>query len=112
MRFEGLLSDEALIPIVERIDDGEDWVYEDTVEKVKEYIKGAEAKVRLREIYVMIKRWKDTFGTLSRGTVFIFVHEPEDPKAFKIYDTSSLGCGTSLPPPRWKIYLKELEGKV
>jgi len=112
VRFEGLLSDEYLLPILERIEDRSFWIYEDKAKKVKENLTGYEVKVRLREIYENIKRWKGTFGTLSKNTVFIFVHEPENPKAFKIYDTSSLGCGTSLPPPRWKIYLKELEDRL
>ncbi len=65
-----------------------------------------------KEIVNEVKGWKESLTTLTQGTVFIFVHEPSDPKAFKIYDTSSLGCSTELTPPRWKVYLRELEGSL
>lgn len=71
-----------------------------------------EAKERLKEIINQIREWKESFTTMSKSTIFVFVHEPSQPKAFKIYDTSSLGCSTELSPPRWKLYLRELEGKV
>ncbi len=111
MRFYGIPSENRVLEIIENINSGE-WVFEDTKEKVKESLNSEEAKERLRKLTEEVKRWKESLTTLTQGTVFIFVHEPESPKAFKIYDTSSLGCSTELTPPRWKVYLKELDGKV
>ncbi|NPA40652.1 MAG: hypothetical protein GXO18_00045 [Aquificae bacterium] len=108
MRFYGVPSENRVLEIVESIKNGE-WVFEDTKEKVKETLSFEEAKAKLRQLVEEVKRWKEQLTTLTQGTVFIFVHEPSEPKAFKIYDTSSLGCSTSLTPPRWKVYLKELE---
>jgi len=89
MRLEGLLSEDQLLDVIKNINDEEEWIYDGT-----------------------IKGWKEKFGTLSRHTVFVFVDNLNDPSAFKIYDTHSLGCGTSLTPPRWKIYKIELKGKL
>ncbi len=111
MRFYGIPSENRVLEIVERISSGE-WVFEDTKEGKKESLSEEEAKERLKEIVNEVKGWKESLTTLTQGTVFIFVHEPSDPKAFKIYDTSSLGCSTELTPPRWKVYLKELDGSV
>ena len=109
MRFYGIPSEERVLEILESVNSGE-WIFEDVKEKRKEVLSGAEVRERLRNIVNEVKSWKENLTTLTQGTVFIFVHEPGDPKAFKIYDTSSLGCSTELTPPRWKVYLKELEG--
>lgn len=111
MRFYGIPSEERLEEIIESVKDGE-WVLEDVKEKRREELSGEEVRKRLREIADQIKRWKEEFSTLTKTAVFAFVHEPEDPKAFKIYDPSSLGCSTELTPPRWKVYTKDLEDKV
>jgi len=112
MRLEGLLSEDQLLDVIKNINDEEEWIYEDLKDKKLENLKGMELKERLREIHGTIKGWKEKFGTLSRHTVFVFVDNLNDPSAFKIYDTHSLGCGTSLTPPRWKIYKIELKGKL
>jgi len=111
MRFYGIPSEDRVLEIIDKID-SQDWVYEDVKEKVKEVLSGEEVKERLKDIVNEVKRWKESLTTLTQGTVFIFVHEPENPKAFKIYDTTSLGCSTELTPPRWKVYLKDLENKL
>ncbi len=111
IRFYGIPSEKRVLNIVERIESG-DWVFEDTKERTKVKLSAEEAKERLRELIDKVIRWKETFSTLTKGTVFIFVHEPESPKAFKIYDTSSLGCSSTPTPPRWKVYRRELEGQV
>ncbi len=111
MRFYGIPSEDRVLEILEGINSGE-WVFEDVKEKRREFLSAEKAKERLRDIVNEVKSWKENLTTLTQGTVFIFVHEPGDPKAFKIYDTSSLGCSTELTPPRWKVYLKELEGSV
>ena len=111
MRFYGIPSEERVFEIVERINSGK-WVFEDTKDNRKEILSGEEVRERLKNLVSEVKSWKENLTTLIKETVFIFVHEPESPKAFKIYDTSSLGCSTELTPPRWKVYLKELEGSV
>ena len=111
MRFYGVPSEERLREIAESLTPGE-WVFEDLKEKKRSLLRGHEVREKLKEISGKIRGWKEEFSTLARSTIFVFVHEPSDPKAFKIYDPSSLGCSTELTPPRWKIYLKELEGKV
>ncbi len=111
MRFYGLPSEERLKEIAESLDSGE-WVFEDLKENKRLILKGHEVKEKLKEISERIKSWKEEFSTLARSTIFVFVHEPSNPKAFKIYDPSSLGCSTRLTPPRWKIYMKDLEGRV
>ncbi len=111
MRFYGVPSEERVLEIVEGINSGE-WIFEDTKEGRREILTGEETRERLRSLVTEVRGWKESLTTLTRTTVFIFVHEPGNPKAFKIYDTSSLGCSTELTPPRWKVYLKELEGRV
>lgn len=111
MRFYGVPSENRVLEMLENLKEGE-WVFEDTKEKSKRMLSFEEAKVKLKELVEEVKSWKEQLTTLTQGTVFIFVHEPSEPKAFKIYDTSSLGCSTELTPPRWKVYLKELDGKV
>ncbi len=104
-------SEERVLEIIEGIDSGE-WVFEDVKEGRRETLTGEETKERLRSLVMEVRSWKDSLTTLTKTTVFIFVHEPANPKAFKIYDTSSLGCSTELTPPRWKVYMKEFEGRV
>lgn len=111
MRFYGIPSEERVLEIVKGIDSGE-WIFEDLKTGSKEYLGAEGVREKLKEIVEQVKKWKEEFTTMTKATVFIFVHEPSDPKAFKIYDTSSLGCSTELTPPRWKVYLRELEGRV
>ena len=111
MRFYGIPSEDRVFQILECISSGE-WIVEDLKENAKEVLAADAVRERLRQIVLQVKSWKESLATLTQGTVFIFVHEPDNPKAFKIYDTSSLGCSTQLTPPRWKVYLKELEGSV
>ena len=111
MRFYGIPSENRVLELIENISSGE-WVFEDTKEGTKESLSSEEAKKKLTALVEEVKSWKESLTTLTQGTVFIFIHEPESPKAFKIYDTSSLGCSTELTPPRWKVYIKELEGKL
>jgi hypothetical protein len=109
MRFYGVGSEERLSEIISSINGGE-WIFEDLKQENREVLNGELARERLWEILLEIRKWKEEFSTLAKGTIFVFVHEPENPRAFKIYDTSSLGCSTSLTPPRWRLYRKELEG--
>ncbi|RLJ71409.1 hypothetical protein BCF55_1711 [Hydrogenivirga caldilitoris] len=111
MRFYGIPSEDRVLEIVNGINSGE-WVFEDVKGGNREILDASSVKERLKKIIGEVKSWKEQLTTLAKGTVFVFVHEPEDPKAFKIYDTSSLGCSTELTPPRWRVYIKELEGKV
>lgn len=111
MRFYGIPSEDRVLEIVKSVNSGE-WVFEDTREKKREVLSGEEARERLKSLVNEVKSWKENLTTLTRGTVFIFIHEPANPRAFKIYDTSSLGCSTELTPPRWKVYLKELEDNI
>lgn len=111
MRFYGVQSEDKVLEIVGNINGGE-WVFEDTKEKRKEILSPEKVRERLRSMVEEIRRWKEEFVTLGGSTIFVFVHHPENPQAFKIYDPSSLGCSTELTPPRWKVYLKDLEGKV
>ncbi|MDQ7081648.1 MAG: hypothetical protein Q9N34_00570 [Aquificota bacterium] len=104
MRFYGIPSESRVLELVDNINSGE-WVFEDTEGEGKETFSSEEARERLKSLVEEVKGWKESLTTLTKGTVFIFVHEPESPKAFKIYDTSSLGCSTELKPPRWKVYL-------
>ena len=108
MRFYGVGSEEKLLEIIKSIDGGE-WIVEEKG-KDPQFVSSQEVREKLSEIFEEIKKWKAQFATLAQQTIFAFVHTPDDPRAFKIYDTSSLGCGTSLVPPRWKIYIRELEG--
>ena len=111
MRFYGIPSEERALEIIKGIDSGE-WVFEEVKTGSKEYLNADQARERLRGIVEQVRRWKEEFTTMTKATIFIFVHEPDSPKAFKIYDTSSLGCSTELTPPRWKVYLREFEGRV
>jgi hypothetical protein len=111
MRFYGIPTEERLARIVEAIEEGE-WVFEDLKEGRKERIGASEAKERLRDLVAQIRKWKEEFSTVAKATVFAFVHDPDRPRAFKIYDPSSLGCSTELTPPRWKVYREDLEGRV
>ncbi|RMH81068.1 MAG: hypothetical protein D6674_01515 [Acidobacteria bacterium] len=106
MRFYGVPSEERLAEIIERIEDGE-WFYEG--DGKREVLSTEQVKRKLTEILEEIKKWKSSNSYIPAGTTFFFVHEPQNPKAFKIYDLSSLGCASSLSPPRWKFYLKGLE---
>jgi len=109
VRFYGISSEDRVLELAENINPGE-WIFEDTREKKKEVLSEEKAKEKLKEIVDEVRSWREQLTTLTRGTVFIFVHEPDSPRAFKIYDPSSLGCSTSLTPPRWKLYLRELGG--
>jgi hypothetical protein len=111
MRFYGIPSEERVLEVIQNIKDGE-WFFEDTNAKLKEKLSAKEVKERLENILSQIKNWKLQMRSIPNNTVFVFVHEPSNPKVFKIYDTSSLGCSSSLSPPRWKIYLKEYEDQV
>ncbi len=107
MRFQGIPSEEAVLELIQKLPEGE-WVFEDLKEGRKELLSAESARRLLAGLIDQVKGWKESFTTLGRGTVFVFVHDREKPRAFKIYDPSSLGCSTSLTPPRWKLYLREL----
>ncbi len=105
MRFYGLLKDEDFTDIIQKVS-GDIWIFEDVKAKTKEELSKDQIKNRLLEISNEIISWKKTLTLMPSNTIFVFVSDKEDPKAFKIYDTSSLGCSTTLTPPRWKIYQK------
>ncbi len=108
MRFYGIPSENRVEEIIADIKEGV-WVYEDLKGQVRQELSPEEVKEKLKEILEQVREWKGSFTTMSQNTIFVFVHEPSEPKAFKIYDTSSLGCSTELTPPRWKVYLKGME---
>jgi len=107
LRFYGLLKDEDFSDIVQKIS-GDNWIIEDTKSKTKEELSKDQIKNRLLDIANEIKNWKQTLTLMPSNTIFVFVADKEEPRAFKIYDTSSLGCSTTLTPPRWKVYQKGL----
>jgi len=107
MRFYGISSEDALLDLIGKLPPGE-WIFEDVKEKRKSILRVEEARRTLKALVEQVIQWKRSYTTLGKGTVFVFVHEPQNPRAFKIYDPSSLGCSTSLTPPRWKLYLSEL----
>lgn len=108
MRFYGLLNDEDFYKIIDCVK-GNDWIVEDLQKNIKEKLNEKDVKLKLRDIAKEIKSWKSSFKMMPESTIFVFVSDKEEPKAFKIYDTTSLGCATSLTPPRWKIYKNGLE---
>ncbi|MCS7284951.1 MAG: hypothetical protein NZ527_04455 [Hydrogenobacter thermophilus] len=109
MRFYGIASASRLMEVLEHIEDGV-WFFEDTKTGSRERLDGNQVKEKLRDILKQVEEWKEKL-LIPKNTVFVFVHEPSDPKAFKIYDTSSLGCASSLSPPRWKIYKEGVQIK-
>ncbi|MFN3813223.1 MAG: hypothetical protein ACK4SM_01190 [Aquificaceae bacterium] len=107
MRFYGIASEERVKEIIESIEGGV-WFFEDTKQGLKERLNHQEAKERLKKILLEIQNWKSSMSLLPKSTIFVFVHEPSCPKAFKIYDTTSLGCSSELTPPRWKVYIDDV----
>ncbi|ADO45266.1 conserved hypothetical protein [Hydrogenobacter thermophilus TK-6] len=110
MRFYGIASESRVTEVLEHIEDGV-WFFEDTKTGSRERLDGKQVKEKLRDILKQVEEWKEKLHLIPKNTVFVFVHEPSDPKAFKIYDTSSLGCASSLSPPRWKIYKEGVQIK-
>lgn len=106
MRFYGVPSEDRALELIEKLPQGR-WILEENSKR--EVLSREEAKERLRRIVEEVKGWKEQNKHIPPTTTFIFVHEPSEPKAFKIYDLSSLGCSVSLNPPRWKVYLEGLE---
>ncbi len=111
MRFYGIPSEDRVLEILEGIKEGV-WVFVDNAAKERVELTPNQARERLSQVIQEVKSWKSSNRHIPSYTTFIFVHEPSEPKAFKIYDLSSLGCSTSLPPPRWFAYLKELEDEL
>lgn len=110
MRLFGIPSEDKAEEIAERIQEGE-WVLEDLKEKIKKELSPSEAKEEFKRLINEVRKWKSETATLTQYTIFIFVDDFENPKAIKVYDTTSLGCGTNLIPERWRLYRKELEGE-
>lgn len=110
MRLYGIPSEDRAEEITENIKEGE-WVSQDLKEGIKELLSSEEAKNKFKELIQQVRKWKEEMNTLTQYTVFIFIDNSQNPNAIKIYDTSSLGCGTNLIPERWRIYRKELEGE-
>lgn len=111
MKFYGIASEERALEIVENLK-GDRWVFVDNQSKEKLEMNLNQAKEKLKEVINEVKSWKKSSKLIPAYTVLIFVHEPQEPKVFKIYDTSSLGCSTSLSPPRWMVYLKDIENEL
>lgn len=109
MRFYGIAYEEKLHEIVEKIQGGV-WIYEE--EGKKEELDAEKVKEKLHELIQKVKGWKQENRYIPAGTAFFFVSTPDEPVAIKVYDLTSLGCSPSLNPARWKIYRKELEGKL
>ncbi|MDW8293782.1 MAG: hypothetical protein RMK21_00295 [Aquificaceae bacterium] len=109
MRFYGISSEDKAMEMVESISEGE-WVFEE--EGNKRLLSLEEARLKLKELVELVKSWKSQMKHLPAYTALIFVHEPSEPKAFKIYDLTSLGCASSLNPPRWKLYRRDIEAQL
>ncbi|NPA33083.1 MAG: hypothetical protein GXO04_05605 [Aquificae bacterium] len=110
MRLYGIPSEERALEIAQNIKEGE-WVLEDLKENRKQELSPEKAREVFKELINRVKEWKEKSAMLTKHSIFIFVDNPQNPSAIKVYDTSSLGCGTSLLPERWRLYRKELEGK-
>ncbi len=110
MRFYGLNQENKIKEAIENISEG-NWVFEDKALNRVEKGNKDFAKEKLLYVLKEIESWKNTLTLIPKDTIFIFVSEPQNPIAFKIYDTSSLGCSTSLTPPRWVIRKEEIEIK-
>ncbi len=111
MRFYGIPSEDRALELAQAISEGQ-WIFVDNQTKEKRSLDKDQAKQELIRVIQEVKSWKANDRYIPSYTAFIFVHEPEQPKVFKIYDTSSLGCATSLSPPRWMFYLRDLEDKL
>lgn len=109
MRFYGIASEDRIFEIVQKITEGI-WLYEENGQKQELDVDGVREK--LLELVRTVKSWKEENRHLPAGTTFFFVSTPDNPQALKVYDLSSLGCSSSLSPARWKVYRKELEGKI
>ncbi len=108
MRFYGISNEQQVVEMLNKLPDGE-WIFEDLKENKREVLSRESAVEKLKELISQVQNWKKDFTTLGKNTVFIFVHIPSNPKVFKIYDISSLGCSSCLSPPRWRVFLKENE---
>lgn len=104
MRFYGVQEDK-LLEVIDKIKDGL-WVFEE--DSRREELSSEDAKRKVLELVERVKAWKEGNRHIPVGTVFFFVSTPDDPKAFKVYDLSSLGCSVSLNPAKYKLYSKEL----
>ncbi|WP_448583806.1 hypothetical protein [Thermocrinis sp.] len=104
MRFYGIPSEDRALEILENIPDGM-WILKDNSSQIR--LTSQQVKEKLKDIILTIKSWKEREKHIPQTTVFLFVHTPSEPKHFKIYDLSSLGCGVNLNPPRWECYLLE-----
>ncbi|GAB6065666.1 hypothetical protein JCM9492_07580 [Aquifex pyrophilus] len=109
MRLYGIPSEDRAEEIANNIKEGE-WILEDMKEGKKEVLSADEAREKFKELINQVRKWKSEMSTLTQYTVFIFVDDSQNPKVIKVYDTSSLGCGTNIIPERWRLYRKELEG--
>ncbi|AAC07857.1 putative protein [Aquifex aeolicus VF5] len=110
MRLYGIPSEDRAEEIANNIKEGE-WVFVDRQENKKEFLSAEEAREKFKELINQVRSWKEQMSTLSKYAIFIFVDDTQNPKAIKVYDTSSLGCSTSLVPERWRLYRKEMEGE-
>jgi len=104
MRFYGIPSEDRALELLAGMPEGR-WVFVEGSTQTELDLE--QAKEKLREIFLLIKGWKESNKHIPQTTTFIFVHTPDQPKHFKIYDLSSLGCSVSLNPPRWECYLLE-----
>jgi hypothetical protein len=104
MRFYGIPSEDRALELLARMPEGR-WVFvEDSIQTELDL---EQAREKLREIFLLIKGWKEGNKYIPQTTTFIFVHTPDQPKHFKIYDLSSLGCSINLNLPKWECYLLE-----
>ncbi len=104
MRFYGIPSEDRALELLSEMPEGR-WVFVENSTHIEFDLE--QARERLREIFLQIKGWKEGNKYIPQTTTFIFVHTPADPKHFKVYDLSSLGCSVSLNPPKWECYLLE-----
>ncbi|WP_448587422.1 hypothetical protein [Thermocrinis sp.] len=104
MRFYGIPSEDRALEILENIPNGL-WLFSEGSHRVQ--LSSEEVKEKLKEVILTVKSWKEKEKHIPQSTTFVFIHTPSEPKHFKVYDLSSLGCSPSLNPPKWECYLLE-----
>jgi hypothetical protein len=104
MRFYGIPSEDRALELLAGMPEGKVGVCGGLHTNRVRFRAGRE---KLREIFLLIKGWKEGNKYIPQTTTFIFVHTPDQPKHFKVYDLSSLGCSVNLDPPKWECYLLE-----
>ena len=79
MRFYGIPSEDRALELLAGMPEGR-WVFvEDSTQTELDL---GQAREKLREIFLLIKGWKEDNKHIPQTTTFIFVHTPDQPKHF------------------------------